>query len=52
MVNPGCIAARHVVPGDIAMVKPGDVVLGLFNVANLEVGKALLTREAPNMLFL
>lgn len=50
--EPGCIAARHVVPGEIAMVKPEDVVPGLFNVANFEIGEALLTSEALDMLFL
>ena len=47
--EPKHIAARHVVPGDIVMVKPGDVVpadIRLFSVANLEIDEALLTGEA------
>lgn len=47
--EPKYIAARHVVPGDIVMVKPGDVVpadIRLFSVANLEIDEALLTGEA------
>jgi len=47
--EPKHIAARHVVPGDIVMIKPGDVVpadIRLFSVANLEIDEALLTGEA------
>jgi len=47
--EPKYIAARHVVPGDIVMIKPGDVVpadIRLFSVANLEIDEALLTGEA------
>lgn len=47
--EPKYIAARRVVPGDIVMIKPGDVVpadLRLFSVANLEIDEALLTGEA------
>lgn len=47
--EPKYIAARHVVPGDIVMIKPGDVVpadIRLFSVANLETDEALLTGEA------
>jgi P-type E1-E2 ATPase len=47
--EPKYIAARHVVPGDIVMIKPGDVVpadIRLFSVANLEMDEALLTGEA------
>lgn len=47
--EPKHIAARHVVPGDILMIKPGDVVpadVRLFSVANLEIDEALLTGEA------
>jgi len=43
------IPARHVVPGDVVMIKPGDVVpadVRLFSVANLEIDEALLTGEA------
>ena len=47
--EPKYIAAHHVVPGDIVMIKPGDVVpadVRLFSVANLEIDEALLTGEA------
>jgi len=43
------IPARHVVPGDVCLVKIGDVVpadIRLFSVANLEINEALLTGEA------
>lgn len=43
------IAAVHVVPGDIILLKPGDVVPAdarLFNTTNLEIEEALLTGEA------
>ena len=47
--EPKHIAARHVVPGDVVMIKPGDVVpadIRLFSIANLEIDEALLTGEA------
>lgn len=47
--EPKHIPARHVVPGDIVMIKPGDVVpadIRLFSIANLEIDEALLTGEA------
>lgn len=47
--EPKYVAARHVVPGDTVIIKPGDVVpadLRLFSVANLEIDEALLTGEA------
>lgn len=47
--EPKHIPARHVVPGDVVLIKPGDIVpadIRLFNVSNLEIDEALLTGEA------